>query len=76
LVGCLRQATPKFFAATAGKLSSAKSWHHWQIDHVHDVLQNGHDDCFVNVESLFSSFSSEASFSMQAIRTIYERSWN
>ena len=30
---------------------------------MHDVLQNGHDDCFVNVESFFSSFSRGASFS-------------
>jgi len=30
---------------------------------VHDASENGQNDCFVNVESFFSSFSGGASFS-------------
>ena len=32
---------------------------------MHDVLENGRVDCFMNVESFFSSFSSGASFSFR-----------
>src|SRR4029077_14238485 len=39
-----------------------RSWEGWMIDDVHDSLQNRDDDSLVNIESLFSSFSSEASF--------------
>jgi len=35
------------------------------IDHVHGASENDQNDCFVNVESFFSSFSSGASFSFR-----------
>jgi len=39
-----------------------RRWEGWRIDDVHDSLQNRDDNSLVNIESLFSSFSSDASF--------------